>query len=177
MKKLVVCLVVVMALASLLASPPGLSAKGRRGAVVVVIRHDGGQVRGEIIAVKPDSLLILRGGADLSIPRAKIHSVQILRRSQKGPGTLWGLLIGAAVGVGLGMSYGDSGVHGIRTPVKVGEVAGGLGALIGFWASSPGGVNSTIPLAGVSGSAADARWSTLIPYSREARRAEAARRR
>jgi len=46
-------------IASLLILPPGLSAKGKRGATLVITRTDGPLVTGELIAAKPDSLLLL----------------------------------------------------------------------------------------------------------------------
>jgi len=164
---LLVCAIAV----GILIRPPDLSAKARRGVDIVVTELDGNQAKGELIAVKPDSLLLLRGGVDISIPRAKIHSVQILRRSKKGSGTFIGILGGALVGIGWGVSYGDYGTHGIRTPVNAGVFVGSLGALIGFLVSPGGGVDSTLVFAGSSSLAANENWDRLRAYSREARRA------
>ena len=75
------------------------------------------------------------------------------------------------------MSYGDRNVHGMQTPRKAAMAFGGLGALIGLWVSHGGGVDSTLVFAGTSSPAADENWEKLRAYSREARRAEAARRR
>ncbi|MBP1660189.1 MAG: hypothetical protein H6P95_1381, partial [Candidatus Aminicenantes bacterium] len=108
---------------------------------------------------------------DISIPRAKVHSVQILRRSKKRSGTFIGILGGALVGIGWGVSYGDYGTHGIRTPVNAGVFVGSLGALIGFLVSPGGGVDSTLVFAGSSSLAANENWDRLRAYSREARRA------
>ena len=49
----------VALIASLLILPPGLSAKGKRGATLVITRTDSTLVTGELIAAKPDSLLLL----------------------------------------------------------------------------------------------------------------------
>ncbi len=56
-------------------------------------------------------------------------------------------------------------------------VFGGLGALIGLCVSHGGGVDSTLVFAGTSGPAADENWDKLRAYSREARQANAVRRR
>ena len=161
----------------LCAAPAGIAAEERRGAAVLVLRSDGLEVPGELIAVKTDSLLLRRGGADISIPRAKIYSVQILRRSKRGTGTLVGFLIGASAGFIAGLSYGDRNVHGMRTPRKAAMAFGGLGALIGLCVSHGGGVDSTLVFAGTSSPAADEYWDKLRALSREERRAEAVRRR
>ena len=66
---------------SLLVLPAGLAAKEKRGADLVVAKIDGSKVSGELIAVKPDSLLLLSAGMDLSIPLVDIRDVRIVRRS------------------------------------------------------------------------------------------------
>ena len=58
---------------SLLVLPAGLAAKEKRGADLVVAKIDGSKVSGELIAVKPDSLLLLSAGMDLSIPLVDIR--------------------------------------------------------------------------------------------------------
>jgi hypothetical protein len=155
-------------------APAGIAAEERRGAAVLVLRSDGLEAPGELIAVKPEALILRRGGTDLTIPRAKIHSVQILRRSKRGTGTLTGFLAGALLGVAWGVARGPDSIHG-HPALIAGPVAGGLGALIGIWVSPGGGVDSTLVLAGSSNPAED--WDRLRAYSREARRAEAPRRR
>lgn len=53
----------------------------RRGADLVVTRLDGTRVSGELIAVKPDSILLLDRATDVSVGLADIRSVRIVRRS------------------------------------------------------------------------------------------------
>jgi hypothetical protein len=76
--------------------------------------------------------------------------------------------------VAWGVARGPDSIHG-HPALIAGPVAGGLGALIGIWVSPGGGVDSTLVLAGSSNPAED--WDRLRAYSREARRAEAPRRR
>ncbi len=71
-----VCVLVV----AILFVPAGLSAKDRKGADIVVTRTNGSQFGGELIAVKPDSLLLLSAGMALSIPLADIREVRIVRK-------------------------------------------------------------------------------------------------
>jgi hypothetical protein len=159
----------------LFAAPAGIAAEERRGAAVLVLRSDGLEVPGELIAVKPEALILRRGGTDLTIPRPKIHSIQILRRSKRGTGTLIGFLAGASVGALWGVARGPDPIHG-HPALIAGPVAGGLGALLGLWVSPGGGVDSTLVFAGSSSLAAAENWDKLRAYSREARRAKAARR-
>ena len=164
--------IAVVLMIGLLGLPAGLSAKTKKGAAIIVIRLDGNQAKGELVAVKPEALILHRGGTDLTIPRVKIHSVQVLRRSKRGTGTLVGFLAGASAGFIAGLCYGDRNVHGMETPLKAGEFFGGLGALIGLCVSHGGGVDSTLVLTGSSTLASDEIWDRLRAYSREARGAK-----
>ncbi|MCU0243678.1 MAG: hypothetical protein MUE80_02800 [Acidobacteria bacterium] len=159
-------------LAVVLAIPTGLRAGSKRGALVVVAKSDGIQVKGELVSVKTDSLLILRGGDVLTIPRHKVHSVTLMRRSRMASSALKGFIFGALPGVAWGISYGDSVVHGIRTPVKAGAVTGILGLAIGMAVSRGEKAESVIPFAGLDGPAADENWNALRALSREVRRSK-----
>ena len=163
---------VMVIVAGLLVMPAGLWAKTKRGALVVVAKSDGIQVKGELVSVQSDSLLILRGGDVLTIPRQKVHAVTLMRRSRMASSALTGFVFGALPGVAWGISYGDSVVHGIRTPVKAGAFTGGIGLLIGLAVSRGEKAESVIPLAGLDGPAADERWNALSAHSREYRRSE-----
>jgi hypothetical protein len=163
--KLLVCALMI----GTLCLPSSLSAKQRRGADLIVTRLDGNQAKGELIAVKPEALILRRGGTDLTIPRAKIHSVQILRRSKRGTGTLTGFLAGTLLGVAWGVALGPDPIHGHPALIG-GPMGGGLGALIGLCVSHGGKVDSTLVFAGSSNPAED--WDKLRAFSREARRAK-----
>lgn len=175
MRKAVAWSAAAGALLSLLSIPPGLEARARKGAAVIIVLSDAKRSVGELIAVRSDSLLLLRDGQVFTIPRLKVGSVLILRRSKMPRGALTGALIGAAAGVAWGVSYGDSGVHGIRTPVKAGYCCGILGLVIGLAASPGEKVEASIVLAGTRTWEADDCWNALRPYSREVRRSRAAR--
>ncbi len=112
---------------------PFLDAKERRGAQIKITNKDGGRLEGELITVKPDSLLLLSPeGKDVSAEIAGIESVQIKKKSKVG----MGLLVGAAVGVTTGLIVGLSDTEGflheltvyITTPILggVGLAAGGI---------------------------------------------------
>ena len=157
--------IIAFAVAALLAAPGGLAAKGRRGALILLTKADGAEVRGELVSVKPDSLLLLRGGDALTIPRDKVHSVTLMRRSRKASGALTGFTIGALVGVAWG---GSAGVDS-RSQCIMGAIHGGLGLVIGMVASRGEKVETVIPFAELAGPAANERWIALGAYSREGR--------
>lgn len=169
--------IAVVLMAGLLGLPAGLSAKTRRGALVILTKVDGAAVKGELVSVKSDSLLLLKSGDALTIPRGRVHSVTIMRRSRMASSALAGFTFGALAGVSWGIGYGDSHAHGLPPSVKAGAFAGGLGLVIGIGVSRREKVESFIPFAGLTGPGADENWDRLRAYSREERRAEAVRRR
>jgi hypothetical protein len=164
----------VLVIVLFIAGPAGLEAKGRRGALIIITKVDGVQVKGELFSVKPESLLVLRRGAALTIPRGMVHSVSIQRRSGLARGALSGFATGAILGFLLGSTYND---HFHSNPaVPVGAVAGGLGLAIGMVASRREKVESVVPLSGLSGPAANERWNALGAHSRKGRAKGSARR-
>src|SRR5512143_669378 len=97
--------VIALALfASFLAHPAEVAGKERRGAEIAVTRLDGTRVGGELIAVRPDSLLLLskEAGRDVSVRLADVKTVVIVRRSKGG--LLAG--IGGAAGAAAGATVG-----------------------------------------------------------------------
>ena len=79
----------------MLALPGSLIAREKRGATLVIMFKDGHFAEGELIAVKPDSLLLL-AGKDESVDLAEVSSLRIVRKSKAGVGALGGLLAGIA---------------------------------------------------------------------------------
>ena len=81
---------------SILAISSNLYAKERRGADLVITKKDSQQVKGELIAVKENSLLLLdsESGADISIDIADIRIIRIVKK-----GALYGLLVGGGIGL------------------------------------------------------------------------------
>src|SRR5512137_2623847 len=96
--------IVACVVAALLVAPSGLAAKGKRGALIKLLKVDGAEVKGELVSVKLDSIILLRSGYVLTIPRDKVRSVTLMRRSRKASGALTGLTIGGLVGVAWGGS-------------------------------------------------------------------------
>ena len=76
---------------------PLAAAGERRGATVEVTMADGSQVRGELLAVKSDALLVFDRNADQgkSLDLRQVTRVKICRKSQA--------LTGAAIGLGIGL--------------------------------------------------------------------------
>jgi hypothetical protein len=132
--------------ASLALMPAGLAAQERRGSDLVVTKSDGIRISGELIAVKADSLLLLSGGLDVSVPQAEIGSVRIVRRSPLGILTVAGLLLGSGA---VGMTTEPNEEWGWVYPMLAGiggSIVGLVGGLIAdkdtviVWRKDPGGV-------------------------------------
>jgi len=112
----------------ILVLPGALSARERRGANLVITLKDGQQIKGELIAVKPDSLLLL-AEKDESIDLLGIKSIRIVRKSKA---MLGGLLAGM-VATGIYFSPGgdvDQAFSGqlfvLPACVAIGIVAGAM---------------------------------------------------
>ncbi|MGZ5555271.1 MAG: hypothetical protein ACXW3H_05890 [Candidatus Aminicenantales bacterium] len=147
--------------------PADLSAKGKRGATLVITRTDGTLVTGELIAAKPDSLLLLStAGQDESVGLGEIKSVRIVRRSHTLLLAAIGFAPGAVAG-GLAMSSDPE----IETWAKVAgaAVGGALGALAGLGISLGIGADATFPVAGEPGEALSRLMTRLKGLSREGR--------
>jgi hypothetical protein len=104
MKNKVLVLVVIL---SLLTCSGSLAAKERRGAELKILKKDRTVLKGELIAVKPASLLLMdsQSGRDLSVDIDDIITITIAKKSKALPGLGIGLgagilaacLIGAAI--------------------------------------------------------------------------------
>ena len=104
MRKLIALLLVF----SLLALSGNLYAKERRGAELIVEKKDGQSVRGELITVKENSLLLLSdSGADVSVEIGDVKIITIVYKSKFWKGAGYGLLAGGACGVAGGIIGGD----------------------------------------------------------------------
>mgnify|MGYP001596687702 CR=1 FL=1 len=133
----------------LLSLPTLLSAGERRGANLVITLKDGQQVKGELIAVKPNSLLLLSlTRKDESVNTVDIKSIKIVRKSRAGAGFVLGLLSGVLVGAQWAHSGPDPGEAGenIYGPV----LFGALGALIGIGVGAAVSSDKTIQFEGKS---------------------------
>ena len=151
----------------LLALPAGLSAKERRGVPVVVTRLDGGQVSGELIAVKPDSLLLLTAeGRDETVALAGIKTVRLVRKVPFVASAVAGFVAGAAVGYSYIKNEAD---------VDSGNIAltsaafGAAGALAGLAVGVGIGTDAVLRIAGEPAKVVEERLDRLKGRSREGR--------
>ncbi|MBE3131549.1 MAG: hypothetical protein IMZ54_12660 [Acidobacteria bacterium] len=152
----------------LLVIPAGLSAKERRGAELVVTRLDGSQAAGELIAVRPDSLLLLSAGTDLTIDLADIKSIRIVRKSRAEKGAFYGFLGGALTGALLA-SGGVDDFPGGEAALIFGAFFGAIGGLGGLGLGAILGVDTTIAVAGEPEALIQSHLEKLRAFSREFR--------
>jgi hypothetical protein len=114
----------------------------KRGANLVIMMKDGGQIRGELISVKEDSLLLLDTGVFVDIAGIKV--IRIVRKSKASLGAGIGAVI---VGIG-GALFGGKLVgtfEGDDEDILIGSVIGGaLGAASGAgWGAIIGAIAGT----------------------------------
>jgi hypothetical protein len=82
-----------------------LYSQERRGATLIITKKDYKQIRGELITVKPNSLLLLDiGGRDVSVDISEIKVIKIVKKSK----LLLGAGIGLLIGAGIGAIYGKT---------------------------------------------------------------------
>lgn len=112
---------------SLLFQASELAAQERPGADLIVTKLDGSRVSGELIAVKPDSLLLLGPGEkDVSVALADIGVVRIVRRAPTGLLTAAGFLLGSGM---MGMAS-EPDIEWGWAHAAVAGIAGGIAGLV-----------------------------------------------
>lgn len=112
--------------------PGNLSSGERRGARVIITLKDGQKAEGELIAVKPDSLLLF-SGKDESVELVGIRSIRVVRKSKA--------LLGALCGLGAGAGGAAIYIASTKTPNNLlGVVKASLGVA---------GAVTLFPLAGL----------------------------
>jgi hypothetical protein len=91
---------------SLLLLHGNLFAKERKGAELIIQKTDRQKVRGELIAVKEKSLLLLEreSGVDVTVDIGEIKEINIIKKSRALEGFLIGGMVGAMVGA---LSYSE----------------------------------------------------------------------
>ena len=133
----------------ILVLPGALSGRERRGANLVITLKDGHYAAGELIAVKPDSLLLL-AGKDESVDLVGIRSIRIVRK----PKALLGAACGTLAGVlGTAIVASSNKEPDILEPylitgTAVAFICGGLG--VGIGAGLLAGKDKTIQFEGKS---------------------------
>jgi len=131
----------------LLSTP--ISAKERKGADVIIQRADGTQVRGELIAVKEKSLLMLarESGGDVTVDVEEIKIITMVKKAKYLSGAGLGFLIGAAAGATFiavkGVNDSLVGWMGLSA-----AVVGCAGALLGFIFVAASGKTKVIQIEG-----------------------------
>ncbi|GAH61129.1 unnamed protein product, partial [marine sediment metagenome] len=126
---------------SLMMLSANLYAKERRGAKLIITKKDGQQIKGELITVKPNSLLLLNTeGKDVSVDIADINVIRIVKKSmyRMGMGMVIGGLTAAGIGALIGFSKGDDpnlaiqwGLTAEGKALVYGLLVGGLGIFLG----------------------------------------------
>ena len=107
--------------------------KQKKGATVIITLRDGRQASGELIAVKPKSILILDpNGKDASFDLTEIAVVKIFRKSKAGSGALTGFLIGAGAGITAGLLSAGSGEDSDFQRGMAAMFLGGIGGVVGL---------------------------------------------
>ena len=143
----------------------------KRGAAVVVTMRDGRQASGELIAVKPESILILDPeGKDTSFDLTEIVMIRVHRRSKAGTSALIGLAIGVGAGIAGGyISAGtgeDSDFKGGMRALFFAPIGGLVGALGGLTAGLHAGGDLDIRILSDSGTSLRESKKTLRKYAR-----------
>ena len=89
----------IFAMSMALVKLPLPAARWRKGSTVVVTMADGGVVKGELLAVKSDTLMVYDQDADQgrSLDLRQVAQVKVLKKSK--------LLLGLAVGLGVGLGF------------------------------------------------------------------------
>ncbi len=151
MKKFIVLFLIF----SLLILSGNLIAKEKRGAELIVQKKDGQRVRGELITVKKNSLLLLDAetGADVSVDISDIKVVKIVHKGNFGTGVGLGLLIGGGGGALVGLISGDDppGLMSLSAGEKAAMLGIGFGVIglfIGGIAGAAAGADEKIQIEG-----------------------------
>jgi len=116
---------------SLLALSGNLIGKEKRGAELIVQKKDGQQVKGELIAVKENSLLLLVSGVDLSVDIKDVKIITIERKSRIALGFLGGAAAGAFVAALVEETINGWGFAYLFYAPLGALIGGGVGALSG----------------------------------------------
>ena len=139
----------------------------KHGANLIIQKINGQQVRGELITVKPSSLILLNTeGKDVSVDIEEIKVITVVKKSQALLGVGTGLLGGAGSGAAIGASlwvlglpvmaiFGEAGIESWKDDfpdllwggVLIGT---GIGLLLGASSGAASGIDKTIQIEGIS---------------------------
>lgn len=125
----------IIAIALLILLSP-LPAKERRGADVLIRKIDGAEIRGELIAVKTNALLVLsQEGRDVTVGSEEIDSVKVIMKAHPWRGAGIGLLVGIAAGALYGLTNPGTAEPDSLYPPVFAAVLAIPGAIVGSIAS------------------------------------------
>ncbi len=121
---------------SLMMLSVNLYAKERRGAKLIVTKKYGRQISGELITVKPNSLLLLdTDGKDVSVGIADIKVIRIVKKSKAllgaGIGSAAGTLGGVLSSAFLDVAFGEDTLVDFSVYCVFGAIGLGIGAVVG----------------------------------------------
>jgi hypothetical protein len=131
------------------------------GAIVIIQKIEGVEIKGELIAVKENSLLLKEqdSGADESVVVGKIKTITITKKSKVLLGCGLGLLIGGAIGaMATSPEAQEASEPMVAAMEAVGEgftkgfiviCAGLFGSMIGGFIGKEVGTNKTIHIEGM----------------------------
>ena len=136
---------------SLMMLSGNLYAKKRRGVKLIITKKGGQLIEGELITVKPKSLLLLdTEGKDVSVGIADIKVIRVMKKSK---GARTGFLIGGGLALIVGVGEIGAEVHGFIPSFIDGLIFFALpGALIGVIIGAVAGTDKTIQIEGMTDS-------------------------
>jgi|GEM_PF-839579 len=141
---------VILGLA-VLCLPNSLQAKGYRGSALIITLKTGIQIRGELIAIKRDSLLLLGlDFRDTSVAVTDIATIRIVRKPRAWQGLLYGFVPGAVGGAIWGGTAGGDEDMAALAAFFGGIVIGAASGLVGLAAGTAAGMDTELVLAGLS---------------------------
>lgn len=144
-----------------LALPGSLAAREKRGAPLIITLKDGHLVEGELIAVKPDSL-ILYSAKDETIDLARIKVIRVVKPPRIETGMLCGVAVGAVATAIFG-AHDSGGEFGPVGTVLRGILFLSAGAGLGAGAGALAGKDKVFRLEGMS----EAEVRTTLTYLRK----------
>jgi hypothetical protein len=138
-------LIVIMTLALIV---PSLAAKERKGASITVTKLDGKVIKGELLAVKGENLILLDRSTSSGVTESllEIKTIKVVNKSKRVNGLVMGALAGALYGVLFGPKAGEE-----PDPYSDFQLTPGKAVLVGalggvFWGALIVGVNEQIDL-------------------------------
>ena len=141
------CLVFLLMMLSV-----NLYAKERRGAKLIVVKKDGQLIEGELITVKPNSLLLLdTEGKDVSVGIEDIEVIRIVKKSKIWTGAGLGFLIcGGGIAMYNHLFFKENGEQDLKHifTALLGLIGGAAGALAGGFIGASAGTDKTIQIEG-----------------------------